>query len=74
MWDKIILLLFPGNLNVADENGDTLLHIAVYERSVEAIKYLLNNNANTQLLNKKGYPPIHYVGTDLAMRSLLEKK
>ena len=71
MWDQIVTLLFPDNMNAADENGDTLLHIAVYGHNTEAMEYLLRNNANVELLNKKGYAPIHCAFTDVKMLSCL---
>jgi ankyrin repeat protein len=71
MWDKIITLLFSQDVNATDENGDTLLHIAVYERNLEAMYYLLGKNANVEQFNKKGNAPIHYAFTDVKMLSCL---
>lgn len=44
--------------DVQDENGDTLLHIAVEEHKDDVVKTLLEQGANPNIKNKSGETPI----------------
>lgn len=46
------------DINTADKNGNTLLHLAA-DGKVSAVKYLLSRGANTNLRNKDGLTPLH---------------
>ena len=46
-------------LNVADKNGDTPLHIAIQHGQLSCFTYLMDQGANTNLLNNSMIAPIH---------------
>lgn len=48
------------DINTADKNGFTLLHIAASNGMEVATKYLLSRGANTNLRNKDGRTPLHF--------------
>ncbi|XP_052746471.1 transient receptor potential cation channel subfamily A member 1 [Bicyclus anynana] len=62
---------YGGDLNPADVAGNTPLHIAVENESLEAIDFLLQNNVNTCALNEKNQAPIH-LATELNKVSVLQ--
>jgi len=47
------------NINIQDKDGDTPLHISVFLCNINAIKILLNSNANPMLKDKWGQTPLH---------------
>lgn len=47
----------PGNVNLMDENKQTLLHVAVDGWNVDGIKLLLVYGANVDAINKAGVTP-----------------
>lgn len=51
---------FFSFLNCQDRNGNTPLHWAVREGSIETVQNLLVNGANPVLQNKAGFLPLHY--------------
>ena len=48
-----------ANMNAIDENGDTPLHIALYNEFQEASYILLLKGANVSIQNNKGLTPLH---------------
>lgn len=58
---KSLLSTVGINLNLADQNGDTALHIAVKSGSIEKVKLLLTcgNDLDLNLLNNNGESPLH---------------
>lgn len=51
--------ILPIAINEQDNNGDTPLHHAVLGNAVECVKFLMEKNANTSLLNNDMNGPIH---------------
>ena len=45
--------------NVPDKNGDTPFHIAIQHGQLSCFTYLMNQSANTNLLNNSLIAPIH---------------
>jgi hypothetical protein len=45
--------------NIKDENGDTLLHLAAYNKNEELTKLLLEKGANPNIKDKDGNTPLH---------------
>ncbi|XP_077288685.1 uncharacterized protein LOC143913048 [Arctopsyche grandis] len=60
---KIMSLLFDQihDINVTDEEGNTLLHIAALCNQPEATKFLLNMGADANRINEKGKTALHYI-------------
>jgi hypothetical protein len=52
-----------SNINVADENGDTLLLRACRSGDARMVHLLLASNANAGITNSFGESPLHWVGT-----------
>jgi ankyrin repeat protein len=46
--------------NSKNEQGDTLLHVAVEYTALDIIYYLIEKGALTNVRNKHGYSPLHY--------------
>jgi ankyrin repeat protein len=56
----ITLLLDKGfDLNAANDNGDTALHLAVINRGApEIVRFLISRGANLKTQNKRGQTPL----------------
>lgn len=50
--------LYPFDVNLANEKGVTLLHIAAEVGNYSAAEFLVNRKANINLCDKQGHPPI----------------
>jgi ankyrin repeat protein len=48
-----------ANIDMQDSDGFTALHRAIFDRSVVAVKILLQDGANTEIVNNDGYYPLH---------------
>ncbi|KAK6730167.1 hypothetical protein RB195_006932 [Necator americanus] len=55
----IMLLKSGGQPDVAQEDGETCLHLAARNGNREIMRLLLNENANLQLMSKTGETPLH---------------
>ena len=62
----------PNWINRVDKNGNSFLMIACKEAKTEAIKFLLKNLADTNLVNKYGYTAMHYAQSDAIIQLLLK--
>jgi len=51
-------LLYFVDVNVTDNDGNTPLHIAVFNRDVELIKLLISHGADIRAKNKNGVAPL----------------
>jgi ankyrin repeat protein len=47
------------DINAADENGDTALHVAARKNDADIITYLITKGAGTELKNYNGDTPLH---------------
>ena len=54
---KQIITLSPEIINDQMSDGNTLLHIAIMRRDIEAVELLLQNGADRTILNKAGISP-----------------
>ena len=54
-----------GNVNEDQGEGSTALHYACRDGFNEVVKYLLNHNADINIQNDYGLPPIFFVGNFL---------
>jgi ankyrin repeat protein len=62
MKEEIIdLLLEHDKVNVddVDEDGETALHLAVWNSNVDVFQKLLEKGANPNIFDKKGWSPLH---------------
>ncbi|RCN35063.1 ankyrin repeat protein [Ancylostoma caninum] len=55
----MMLLKSGGQPDVAQEDGETCLHLAARNGNKEIMRLLLNENANLQLMSKAGETPLH---------------
>jgi len=53
-----------GAVNVKDNSGDTILHIAVDNNNLEMVKFLLENGANANTEDEWSGTPLHYAIND----------
>ena len=47
------LIKKEGNINIKNEEGDSLLHIAVYENRLKIVKFLIDSGINLELKNSQ---------------------
>ena len=47
-----------ANINSVNENGETALHIAIYQNNRDMIELLLTNGADKHILSNKGKSPL----------------
>jgi S1-C subfamily serine protease len=52
------------SINRKDGNGNTLLHLAVIEKQLSIVKYLLKRNANINAVNLKNETPLDIIDAD----------
>jgi ankyrin repeat protein len=53
--------IFEGfNLNLQDEDGNTLLHHAIVQNNIEYIQFLLREKVNINIVNHAGNTPLHF--------------
>ena len=49
-----------SNINAADYDENTPLHIAVIKNNIEIVEILLDNGANSNAVNDNGSTPLHF--------------
>ncbi|WP_342190083.1 ankyrin repeat domain-containing protein [Spiroplasma endosymbiont of Dilophus febrilis] len=55
----LVLLALCGNVNITNENGDTLLHLAVKINNLSLAKELIQSGININACNQVGTTPLH---------------
>ena len=72
---EVCLQLKPDLVNVADNNGDTPIYMAISNSQIDLATMLLNNKANLEHKNKDGRSPFAYACRkgELAFLELFEK-
>ncbi len=65
-----------ANINEQDERGDTPLHIALFNENMDAAAFLINQNAQLEILNTDNVSPVQaaLVKSDQKIRDLILKK
>lgn len=63
------LILTKGNVNITDSNGNTPLHLSMYQNNTELANLLINYGANLTLPNRYGSLPV-----DMKLQQDIEKK
>ncbi|XP_012300511.2 receptor-interacting serine/threonine-protein kinase 4 [Aotus nancymaae] len=56
---KLMKILQPQDVDLVLDSGASLLHLAVEAGQEECVKWLLLNNANPNLTNRRGSTPLH---------------
>ncbi|XP_016076448.1 PREDICTED: receptor-interacting serine/threonine-protein kinase 4 [Miniopterus natalensis] len=56
---RLMKILQPQDVDLVLDGGASLLHLAVEAGQEECVKWLLLNNANPNLTNRKGSTPLH---------------
>ena len=59
LFEKIITLLFPGQIDAQDEYQRSLLHWAINENNVVAVEFLIEQGANINLPDGMGFLPLY---------------
>ncbi|XP_001511321.1 receptor-interacting serine/threonine-protein kinase 4 [Ornithorhynchus anatinus] len=68
---KLMKILQPQDVDLVLDGQSSLLHLAVEAGQEECVKWLLLNNANPNLTNKRGSTPLH-VAIEKKVRSVVE--
>ncbi|XP_058152256.1 receptor-interacting serine/threonine-protein kinase 4 isoform X2 [Dasypus novemcinctus] len=68
---KLLKILQPQDVDLALEGGASLLHLAVEAGQEECVKWLLLNNANPNLTDKRGATPLH-LAVEKKVRGVVE--
>lgn len=75
--EQIQRLIEEGlNVNLADENGCTLVHLAAFNNKKEIVEFLFEKGANINAVDKEQRTPLHYAvseGHEEIVKFLLEK-
>ncbi|XP_004631848.1 receptor-interacting serine/threonine-protein kinase 4 isoform X1 [Octodon degus] len=68
---KLMKILQPQDVDLVLDGSGSLLHLAVEAGQEECVKWLLLNNANPNLTNRKGSTPLH-VAVERRARAVVE--
>ncbi|XP_003798114.1 receptor-interacting serine/threonine-protein kinase 4 [Otolemur garnettii] len=68
---KLMKILQPQDVDLVLDGGASLLHLAVEAGQEDCVKWLLLNNANPNLTNRKGSTPLH-VAVERRVRGIVE--
>ncbi|XP_011371178.1 receptor-interacting serine/threonine-protein kinase 4 [Pteropus vampyrus] len=68
---RLMKLLQPQDVDLVLDGGGTLLHLAVEGGQEDCVKWLLLNNANPNLTNRRGSSPLH-VAVEKRARGIVE--
>ncbi|XP_005073838.1 receptor-interacting serine/threonine-protein kinase 4 isoform X1 [Mesocricetus auratus] len=68
---KLMKILQPQDVDLVLDSSASLLHLAVEAGQEECVKWLLLNNANPNLTNKKGSTPLH-MAVERRVRGIVE--
>ncbi|XP_045669457.1 receptor-interacting serine/threonine-protein kinase 4 [Ursus americanus] len=68
---RLMKILQPQDVDLVLDGGASLLHVAVEAGQEECVKWLLLNNANPNLTNRKGSTPLH-VAVEKRARGVVE--
>nr|XP_019601338.1 PREDICTED: receptor-interacting serine/threonine-protein kinase 4 [Rhinolophus sinicus] len=68
---RLMKILQPQDVDLVLDSGTSLLHLAVEAGQEECVKWLLLNNANPNLTNRKGSTPLH-VAVEKRLRGIVE--
>ncbi|KAM4888590.1 receptor-interacting serine/threonine-protein kinase 4 [Thomomys bottae] len=68
---RLMKILQPQDVDLVLDGGGSLLHLAVEAGQEECVKWLLLNNANPNLTNRKGSTPLH-VAVERRARGVVE--
>ncbi|PNJ42401.1 RIPK4 isoform 1 [Pongo abelii] len=69
--NKLMKILQPQDVDLALDSGASLLHLAVEAGQEECVKWLLLNNANPNLTNRRGSTPLH-MAVERRVRGVVE--
>ncbi|XP_006870917.1 PREDICTED: receptor-interacting serine/threonine-protein kinase 4 [Chrysochloris asiatica] len=68
---RLMKILLPQDVDLVLEGSASLLHLAVEAGQEECVKWLLLNNANPNLTNRKGSTPLH-LAVERRVRGVVE--
>ncbi|KAM6225310.1 receptor-interacting serine/threonine-protein kinase 4 isoform 2-T2 [Rhynchocyon petersi] len=68
---RLMKILQPQDVDLVLESSASLLHLAVEAGQEECVKWLLLNNANPNLTNRKGSTPLH-LAVERKVRGVVE--
>ncbi|XP_007945474.1 receptor-interacting serine/threonine-protein kinase 4 [Orycteropus afer afer] len=68
---RLMKILQPQDVDLVLEGSASLLHLAVEAGQEECVKWLLLNNANPNLTNRKGSTPLH-LAVERRVRGIVE--
>ncbi|XP_032485204.1 receptor-interacting serine/threonine-protein kinase 4 [Phocoena sinus] len=68
---RLMKILQPQDVDLVLDGGASLLHLAVQAGQEDCVKWLLLNNANPNLTNRKGSTPLH-VAVEKRVRGVVE--
>ncbi|XP_019521544.1 PREDICTED: LOW QUALITY PROTEIN: receptor-interacting serine/threonine-protein kinase 4 [Hipposideros armiger] len=68
---RLMKILQPQDVDLVLDGGASLLHLAAEAGQEECVKWLLLNNANPNLTNRKGSTPLH-VAVEKRVRGVVE--
>ncbi|XP_070232536.1 receptor-interacting serine/threonine-protein kinase 4 isoform X1 [Bos mutus] len=68
---RLMKILQPQDVDLVLDGGASLLHLAVEAGQEDCVKWLLLNNANPNLTNRRGSTPLH-VAVEKRVRGIVE--
>ncbi|KAJ8793573.1 hypothetical protein J1605_003581 [Eschrichtius robustus] len=68
---RLMKILQPQDVDLVLDGGASLLHLAVQAGQEDCVKWLLLNNANPDLANRKGSTPLH-LAVEKRVRGVVE--
>lgn len=68
--DSLMTILYTIDINLVNNNGQSLVHEAAANNSKNCLEILLKNKANPDSQDKRGMTPLHYAAANSSLESV----